>query len=63
MRSRVPAKWFIRKLACYLSGTDIPDLNSGLHTFRHDVTMQYVHHLPKGFSCVTTLTMSFLSNG
>ncbi|MEJ7719298.1 MAG: hypothetical protein WKF58_02100 [Ilumatobacteraceae bacterium] len=25
--------------------------------------MQYVHHLPKGFSCVTTLTMSFLSNG
>jgi hypothetical protein len=25
--------------------------------------MQYVHHLPKGFSCVTTLTLSFLSNG
>ncbi len=25
--------------------------------------MQYVHHLPHGFSCVTTLTMSFLSNG
>ena len=25
--------------------------------------MQYVHHLPAGFSCVTTLTMSFLSNG
>jgi glycosyltransferase involved in cell wall biosynthesis len=60
---RVPAKWFIRKLACYLSGTDIPDLNSGLRAFRRDVAMQYVHHLPKGFSCVTTLTMSFLSNG
>jgi hypothetical protein len=59
----VPAKWFIRKLACYLSGTDIPDLNSGLRAFRRDVAMQYVHHLPKGFSCVTTLTMSFLSNG
>ena len=25
--------------------------------------MQYVHHLPAGFSCVTTLTMSFLANG
>ena len=31
--------------------------------FRRDVAMQYVHELPKGFSCVTTLTMSFLGNG
>ena len=60
---RVPAKWFIRKLASYLTDTDIPDLNSGLRAFRRDVAMQYVHHLPSGFSCVTTLTMSFLSNG
>jgi polyisoprenyl-phosphate glycosyltransferase len=60
---RVPAKWFIRKLASYLVETDIPDLNSGLRAFRRDVAMQYVHHLPNGFSCVTTLTMSFLANG
>ena len=60
---RVPAKWFIRKLASYLTDTDIKDLNSGLRAFRRDVAMQYVHHLPAGFSCVTTLTMSFLSNG
>ena len=60
---RVPAKWFIRRLASYLTDTDIPDLNSGLRAFRRDVAMQYVHHLPSGFSCVTTLTMSFLSNG
>lgn len=60
---RVPAKWFIRKLASYLTETDIADLNSGLRAFRRDVAMQYVHHLPKGFSCVTTLTMSFLANG
>lgn len=60
---RVPAKWFIRKLASYLTETDIKDLNSGLRAFRRDVGMQYVHHLPAGFSCVTTLTMSFLSNG
>ena len=59
----MPAKWFIRKLASYLTETDIPDLNSGLRAFRRDVAMQYVHHLPAGFSCVTTLTMSFLSNG
>ena len=60
---RVPAKWFIRRLASYLTNTDIPDLNSGLRAFRRDVAMQYVHHLPSGFSCVTTLTMSFLANG
>nr|MBA2388107.1 glycosyltransferase family 2 protein [Acidimicrobiia bacterium] len=60
---RVPAKWFIRKFASYLTDTDIKDLNSGLRAFRRDVAMQYVHHLPHGFSCVTTLTMSFLSNG
>jgi polyisoprenyl-phosphate glycosyltransferase len=60
---RVPAKWFVRKLACYLTATDIPDLNSGLRAFRRDVAMQYVHQLPNGFSCVTTLTMSFLANG
>ena len=60
---RTPAKWLIRKLASYLSETDIKDLNSGLRAFRRDVAMQYVHQLPKGFSCVTTLTMSFLGNG
>jgi len=60
---RTPAKWVIRKLASFLSETDIKDLNSGPRAFRRDVAMQYVHELPKGFSCVTTLTMSFLGNG
>jgi glycosyltransferase involved in cell wall biosynthesis len=60
---RVPAKWFIRKLASYLVQTEIPDLNSGLRAFRRDVAMQYLQDLPPGFSCVTTLTMSFLGNG
>jgi glycosyltransferase involved in cell wall biosynthesis len=60
---RVPAKWFIRRLASYLTETDIPDLNSGLRAFRRDVALQYLHLLPAGFSCVTTMTMSFLANG
>lgn len=60
---RVPAKLFIRKLASYLTDTDIADLNSGLRAFRRDVAVQYTKDLPPGFSCVTTLTMSFLSNG
>ena len=59
---RVPAKWFIRKLAEYLSDTKIPDLNSGFRAFRREVAQQFLHLLPKGFSCVTTLTMTFLNN-
>lgn len=61
--ARVPAKLLIRKLASYLTETDIPDLNSGLRAFRRDVAVQYLHLLPTGFSCVTTITMSFLANG
>lgn len=60
---RKPAKWFIRKLASYLSGTAIPDLNSGFRAFRRDVALQFLYLLPTGFSCVTTITMAFLSNG
>ena len=60
---RVPAKWSIRMLAQYLTKTTIPDLNSGFRAFRRDVALPYLHLLPQGFSCVTTLTMAFLSNG
>ncbi len=60
---RRPAKWFIRKLAGYLTGVRIPDLNSGFRAFRRDVATQFLHLLPPGFSCVTTITMTFLSNG
>src|SRR5438132_1578888 len=61
--ARAPAKWFIRRLAGYLVETPIPDLNSGLRAFRADVGRQFLHLLPPGFSCVTTLTMTFLANG
>ena len=61
--ARVPAKWVIRTLASYLTETKIPDLNSGLRAFRADVARQYLHLLPPGFSCVTTITMAFLANG
>lgn len=60
---RVPAKWLIRSLAQYLVEEPIPDLNSGLRAFRTSVARQYLHLLPAGFSCVTTITMAFLANG
>jgi len=59
---RVPAKWTIRKVAEGLSATKIPDLNSGLRAFRREVALPYLRLLPPGFSCVTTITMAFLSN-
>jgi polyisoprenyl-phosphate glycosyltransferase len=60
---RVPAKWAIRKLASFLTDTDIPDLNSGLRAFKRSVAEPYLRLLPPGFSCVTTITLAFLSNG
>ena len=59
---RVPAKWVIRKIAEKLSNSSIPDLNSGLRAFRRSVSLPYLRLLPPGFSCVTTLTLAFLSN-
>ncbi len=59
---RIPAKWFIRKLAERLTGSQIPDLNSGLRAFRREVSLPYLRLLPPGFSCVTTITIAFLSN-
>jgi len=59
---RVPAKWVIRKIAERLSGSKIPDLNSGLRAFRRDVARPYLRLLPPGFSCVTTITLAFLCN-
>ena len=59
---RVPAKWFIRKLAERLTNSQIPDLNSGLRAFRREVSLPYLRLLPPGFSCVTTITLAFLSN-
>jgi glycosyltransferase involved in cell wall biosynthesis len=59
---RVPAKWFIRKLAEVLTNSQIPDLNSGLRAFRREVSLPYLRLLPPGFSCVTTITIAFLSN-
>jgi polyisoprenyl-phosphate glycosyltransferase len=60
---RTPVKWAIRRLASYLMMTSIPDLNSGFRAFRRDVALQFVELLPKGFSCTTTMTMTFLANG
>ena len=59
---RRPAKLFLTKLANYLVGTKIPDLNSGMRLFRKEDSMKYFHILPSGFSFTTTITLSYLSD-
>jgi glycosyltransferase involved in cell wall biosynthesis len=60
---RILAKETIRHLAQYLSGSRIPDLNTGLKAFKRDIMKRYLWVLPDGFSCVTTMTLAFLCNG
>jgi polyisoprenyl-phosphate glycosyltransferase len=60
---RIPAKWAIRKLAEWISGRRIPDLNTGMKVFKKDVMERYLWVLPEGFSCVTSMTLAFLCNG
>ncbi len=60
---RKPAKWFITRLAGFLAGEKIPDLNSGLRVFRREFLMQHLNLLPNGFSLTTTITLCALCNG
>ena len=60
---RKPAKWFLGKLAGYLAGKPIPDLNSGLRVMRKSLIKRFVHLLPQGFSFTTTITLSALCSG
>jgi glycosyltransferase involved in cell wall biosynthesis len=55
---RRPAKWVLNKLANYLTGATIPDLNSGMRAFRRNIAMQYFPILPDQFSFTTTITLA-----
>jgi glycosyltransferase involved in cell wall biosynthesis len=59
---RRPPKWFLRKLAGYLAGVHIPDLNSGMRLMRKDLIERYRHLLPSGFSFTTTITLAAACN-
>ena len=60
---RRPAKEFLRRLAQYMTGSPIPDLNSGLRVQRRSATMRFLHILPTSHSWVSTITIAFLANG
>lgn len=60
---RRPAKWVLLKLASFLSGVNIPDLNSGLRFFTRSGIKEYFHIISNGFSFTMTSTLSYLADG
>lgn len=61
-RLRRPAKWFLNRLASYLAGQYLPDLNSGFRLMRKDLVAAYRYLLPSGFSFTTTITLAAVCN-
>jgi glycosyltransferase involved in cell wall biosynthesis len=60
--ARRPAKWMIARLAQYVVGENIPDVNSGLRVIRRRVALRFLDLLPNGFSFTTTITLGMLVN-
>jgi glycosyltransferase involved in cell wall biosynthesis len=60
---RKPAKWFLNRLANFMTGTKIPDLNSGMRVIRRDLVLEYIDILPDRFSFTTTITLAGLCDG
>lgn len=59
---RIITKSIIKKFAEFLSENKISDLNSGYRIFKKKIAEKYLNLLPNGFSCVTTMTLSFIIN-
>ncbi|MBI5395384.1 MAG: glycosyltransferase family 2 protein [Verrucomicrobia bacterium] len=60
---KMPARWAFIWLSRYASGTDIPDVNSGLRVFRKALVERFQHTISDGFSFTTTITLAALLNG
>ena len=55
-------KWMLNKLANYLTGMKIPDINSGLRIMKKEDVERFTKILPDGFSFTTTITIAMLTN-
>jgi glycosyltransferase involved in cell wall biosynthesis len=58
-----PSRLVFAALCNWVTGTRIPDINSGLRVFRTSLATQYFHVISQGFSFTTTITLAALSNG
>jgi len=60
---RSAVKWALRKSGEFLVRHPIPDLNSGMRAFRKRDALAFLHLLPDGHSCVSTMTLCFIGMG
>ena len=59
---RTLAKESIRRLAQFIAGEPIPDLNSGFRAFRKSTAKRFLHILPDTHSLVSTITLAYMCN-
>jgi glycosyltransferase involved in cell wall biosynthesis len=53
----------LNTFATYMTGSDIPDLTSGLRGARRSTLREFLHLVPNGFSTPTTTTLAFIKAG
>jgi glycosyltransferase involved in cell wall biosynthesis len=61
-RLRRPAKLAVGRLANFVCGQRIPDINSGLRVMQRDAVQPFWNLLPDGFSFTTTITLCMLTS-
>ncbi|MCX5705411.1 MAG: glycosyltransferase family 2 protein [Candidatus Omnitrophica bacterium] len=55
-------KYILWRISNFVTGLNIPDINSGLRVFRKSMIIEYLDLLPDSFSFSTTSTIIFLFN-
>ena len=60
---RIPARFVFRFLVEFTTGARVPDINSGLRSFRKSQALPYFPDLCRGFSFTTTLTLIYILSG
>ena len=57
------AKLLLNRLADYVTGQKIPDINSGMRVFKKSSFLPFMPIIPNGFSLTTTITLGMLLGG
>ena len=57
------ARWFFLWLSQFVTGKQIPDINSGFRVFRKQIALQHLARIGNGFSFTTTLTLAMFLEG
>ena len=60
---KFPARLAFGALCSFVTGTHIPDVNSGLRVMQRDLVLAFSDPLSRGMSFTTTMTLALLSNG